>query len=497
MIITVRHRRALVAAGVVALLFSVVAPARVGASTGTHPPKVKEPAVRSDRPTLRSGRLPAGADGQTKMGFCGGDDWEPEVAAAPDGRHVYVVLAHFPGDTTCDPASGNQNRIYIQVSEDGGRTFGEPHVVAETVGGVDYPSQVDCVVTVDPVNGDVYVSFLAYGFGAAPSDVALARSTDFGRTFTAVKVNGHECLGCDHPWLTAYGGDVHVAYAQNGRHIVADSTDSGRTWERSVVLVKDAVAFPEGAVLDAHHDTWFAWGDCVHGLCNGDDAARYRVSRTRAGSTVTEFVLIARAPAGPACPYDPDCGFAYFGIQDDIAIDAAGTLYLVWQDGARPVAASPPIVQLSSCAAGHDCMNGADWTHVGRVDDKTATGCAGAACYALFPRVEGGAAGRIAVMWMDDRLGSPLDHTNGWNVWMRTSSTGGATWHGASQRVSRYDPAIPQSDHNGFRFPYGDYQGIDLAPGRRIRALTVWGEGWNYTGGPGAPGHVVFRRLSG
>ena len=31
--------------------------------------------------------------------------------------------------------------------------------------------------------------------------------------------------------------------------------------------------------------------------------------------------------------YVANIGGSFFGIQDDIAIDAAGTLYVVWQDG--------------------------------------------------------------------------------------------------------------------------------------------------------------------
>jgi hypothetical protein len=34
------------------------------------------------------------ASGATNLGFCGGDDWEPEIAAS--GQHVYVGIAHFP-----------------------------------------------------------------------------------------------------------------------------------------------------------------------------------------------------------------------------------------------------------------------------------------------------------------------------------------------------------------------------------------------------------------
>lgn len=59
----------------------------------------------------------------TNVGFCGGDDWEPEIAA-DHLNHVYVVLAHFPGDPTCDPASGGGREIFVRVSSNGGTTFG-------------------------------------------------------------------------------------------------------------------------------------------------------------------------------------------------------------------------------------------------------------------------------------------------------------------------------------------------------------------------------------
>jgi hypothetical protein len=131
---------------------------------------------------------------------------------------------------------------------------------------------------------------------------------------------------------------------------------------------------------------------------------------------------------------------------------------------------------------------------VGRADDKTASGCPDAACYALFPRVEGGASGQISVMWMDDRLGQPLDHMNGWNVWYRSSTTGGQTWAGASQRVSQFDRRRSESHRNGFEFPYGDYEGIDLTTAGN--AVMIWGEGHDYTGGPDNPGHIIYRSLT-
>jgi len=482
-----------VAAAVVA--FTGSAGSAGGRAAETLPPKVKTSTAKSSGVHVPTRGASARA-GATNLGFCGGDDWEPEISATPDG-FVYVVWAHFPGDPTCDPNSGNPNRIYIRVSSDGGTTFGASHVVADLVGGVNYPRQVDCVVTVDPVTGAVYVSFLAYGSGPR-ADVAVAKSTDHGTTFTAVKVNGPECTNCDHPWTIAHVNDVYTAYAHGKNHYLSHSSDGGLTWTETNVLQADTVAFPEGAVLDSASNAWFAWGDCKTSSCNGNTAGDYRVSRTLAGTSTTAFALVATAPAGPKCPYEPNCGFAFFGIQDDIAIDAAGNLYLIWQDGQdHSKAGSPPIAQLSRCLAGSACTISANWSYVGRADDKNASGCAASSCYSLFPRVEGGSANQIGVMWMDDRNGSPLDHKNGWNVWYRTSTTGGTTWTGPSTRVSQYDPSRPESQPNGFKFPYGDYEGIDLrTAGPKTSAVMIWGEGTNYTGGIANPGHVIYRTLA-
>ena len=62
--------------------------------------------------------------------------------------------------------------------------------------------------------------------------------------------------------------------------------------------------------------------------------------------------------------------------------------------------------------------------------------------------------------------------------------------------MSTFDPSRPQSEPNGFRFPYGDYEGIDLrTSGRKTNAVMIWGEGINYAGGPADPGAVVYRSL--
>src|SRR5215472_4407303 len=105
-----------------------------------------------------------------RLGYCGGDDWEPAMAS--DSGHVYVLITHFSGNTTCDPASGqNNSRIMIQVSSDGGKTFSAPAVVSSTPGGLNYTEQADPAIAIDKVTGAIYVSFLAYGLSGGHTDI--------------------------------------------------------------------------------------------------------------------------------------------------------------------------------------------------------------------------------------------------------------------------------------------------------------------------------------
>jgi len=433
----------------------------------------------------------------TRLGFCGGDDWEPDVAADAAG-HVYAVWAHFAGAGGCRGSNtGDGNRAFIQTSGNGGKTWGAPHLVADTVNGVNYPNQVDTTVTVSDT-GVLYVGFLAYGLHGSELDTIVARSTDFGKSFSVVrKVNGPACPSTDHPFGVAQGNDVYFTYTDGKTHCISVSTDAGNTWTEAQVGTFGAVGFSEGGVVDATGNAWFSWGDCETSNCTGAPAGDYRVSRTLAGTTSTTFSpVLATGPQGPDCPYS-SCGFAYFGNQDDIGIDGGGNLYLAYQDGqVHTQRKSPPIVNLLRCQAGSNCVSADGWTSMGRVDDKNSSACAGSACYALFPRVAGGSvSGSVTVMWMDDRndsLDGVTDHVDGWNVWYRTSSTGGTSWTGPGVKLSSFDPSQMQSRPNGFLFPYGDYEDLTGLNCRGGGSGFVWGEGINWNGGASNPGHIEF-----
>jgi hypothetical protein len=437
----------------------------------------------------------AAAPAPQRLGYCGGDDWEPAMASDASG-HVYVLITHFAGSTTCDPAAGqNNSRIMIQVSSDGGKTFSAPAVVAPTPGGIAYPDQADPAIAVDKATGAVYVSFLAYGLSGGHTDIYVAKSTDHGATFSqAVQANGKGCKNCDHEKVLASGNVVYDAYTQGQSHFIAVSSDGGATFTQNLVDSTFVVGFAEGGVLDSHGNAWFAWGDCSSSNCTGSPAGHYRVSQTLAGGGTTTFSpVLATSPQGPDCPYSK-CGFAYFGPQDAIAVDSAGTLYLAWQTGQSASPKSPPVIELASCQAG--CLAASGWSAPVRVDDKNAANCPGSACYALFPSIVAAGPGQLYATWMDDRndsLDGTVDHVDGWNLWYRASANGGASWTAPGQQISQFDPAQSQETAAGFLFPYGDYTGliINTACASPAPAMT-WGEGHDWTGGAAAPGHIEF-----
>jgi hypothetical protein len=434
-----------------------------------------------------------------RLGYCGGDDWEPAVTADTLG-HVYALITHFAGNTACDPASGlNDSRIMIQVSDNGGNSFSTPADVSATPGGISYPKQADPSIALDPTTGAVYVALLAYGLSGGHTDIYVAKSSNFGQSFSpAVQVNARGCKNCDHEKILATGDDVYVAYDQGQNHFVAVSTNGGSTFTQKLVDSAFNVAFAEGGALDAHGNAWFAWADCETSGCTGAPAVDYRVSETLAVTSVTTFSpVIAQSPGAPECPF-AKCGFAFFSAQDAIAIDGAGTIYLAWQDGqVHSQRGSPPIINLSRCAA--NCFASSGWSFASRIDDKTASGCPGSTCYALFPNIAAGGPGQVYATWMDDRydhLDGVVDHKDGWNLWYRASTDGGSTWTSPGRQISHYDPSQAQSTPNGFLFPYGDYTGIFLDPACATPApLITWGEGINWTGGATAPGHVEFASL--
>src|SRR6185503_19596816 len=82
---------------------------------------------------------------QTRLGFTVGDQWEPAIASDVAGN-VYVLYPQYGATPGC-PECPNPTMI-LQISRDGGVTWGTPSIIAPPGSG-----QWDAQIVVDPADG--------------------------------------------------------------------------------------------------------------------------------------------------------------------------------------------------------------------------------------------------------------------------------------------------------------------------------------------------------
>ncbi len=389
-----------------------------------------------------------------RMGYPAGDDWEPAVAS--DGqRNVYVLITHIGGVLGC--ACGNPS-IMLQVSHDGGAAFSAPTPM--TVNGA---SQFDPQVAVNS-QGSVFVSYLL------GKDTVVQRSTDHGATWAnPVVVNvGIKQGPTDKDGLAVDGSNVYVGFDVAQRFFVGVSHDAGNTF--SVVPMNSNTigwTLNGGAAVGPDGSVYMAW-EAIHqsGNALGPQDEIVTASHDR-GATWTLSYVDRSLPPGPACGYPLSCGWDFLGTGSAIAVDAAGTVYVLYN--APTYYRGPPSVWISNSTDG-----GTNWSKRSMVnDDRTSA-------WHVFPALHAGAAGDVRVAWMDNRTGAYA-----YNVWYRSSTDGGTTWSSSIQ-VSQYASGYSYITSGGFSFPYGDYFILDLDSGGHVE--LAWGEGPNY----GGPGNVFY-----
>jgi hypothetical protein len=410
-----------------------------------------------------------------QIGFPGGDDWEPSIAADQFG-HVYALWTHYVDyagggagdiDPSC-PACPSPHMV-IQVSSDGGLTFGSPRALA--------PSdlrQDDPQIVVDPADGStVYAAFMQ----GNKSSMYVARSDDFGATFTPVLVENLQ-RGTDKIALAARGGHVYLVYHTQQKIWASISDDRGATW-RTVQPVNNTnsafgVSLPSGAAIDSQGNAYFAWNG-VNRPGQAKGTINLYITKTSDGgaSWTTSVVDVSQRP--PSC----DClGWDYWGGQMAIGVDASDQVYVLWN--ANHVADAPQRVFFARSTNG-----AATWS------DPMDVSAAPQGTNHAFPALVAAGAGDVRIAWMDDRNGFDAggdDPAARWNTYYRVSTDGGVSWS-AEVTLSAYVAgytyklATPQP---GFLQPYGDYFEIDITSTGKTVAL--WGEGNSYVG----PGNVWY-----
>jgi hypothetical protein len=399
---------------------------------------------------------------QARLGYTTGDQWEPAIAADRNG-HVYVLYAQYLGVPGCD-ACLSPTQV-VQVSADGGATWAPPRPI-QVPGDRGWDSQI----TVDPVDGTtVWAAWLEKD----KSNIAVARSDDFGATWTINAVDTTKA-GTDKPILAVRGDDVYVAYNHTQTIWVSSSHDGGRTWSsvkaQPTSKGKIGWSLAGGGTVAPNGDVHFSWaGYEQNGVAKGP--VNLYVSSSADGGATWRDKVVDVSGSPPDCSADL-CGWAYLGAQMTMASDEAGTLYLLWNAGPNDTKRAPERIWFARSTDG-----GATWS--ARKDVSTApTGVAHA-----FPAIAAQADGTVRIAWMDARApGGSL-----WNVYHRSSTDGGATWSPEAD-ISSYVTGYDYILQDGFEFPFGDYFELAIDAGGMTHA--VFGEGLNYD----TPGSIWYTR---
>jgi hypothetical protein len=411
---------------------------------------------------IRAAALPpAGFVPQTRLGYTVGDQWEPAIAADRFG-HIYMLYPQYGGVPGC--AECYSPTMILQVSGDRGATWFAPRVIhpdGATTG------QWDAQIVVDTVDGrTIYAAWLQDG----KSDIAVAKSTDFGATWSVVIANSTNAA-TDKPILAVRGQDVYIGYNHTQTVWVSSSHDGGATFTSVKVNPNGKLGWSlaGGGTIDPAGNAYFSWAGYEQ---NGGAKGKVNlyISKSADDGATWANTLIEVSGSPPDCSTYL-CGWAYLGAQITMASDTAGTLYALWNAGAASVPKGPERIYFAKSTD-----SGVTWSQ--KVD---ISGAPQGAAHA-FPAIVVGAAGDVRISWMDARADGPL-----WNTYYRSSTNGGATWSSETD-ISTFIAGLPYIQSGGFSFPFGDYFEMDIDDQGTTHA--IWGEGLNWD----SPGSIWYTR---
>lgn len=402
-----------------------------------------------------------------RLGFASGDDWEPAIATDALGS-VYVVWSHYGPDPFCADCASPHTEL--QISRDGGSTWGDPRALAPAATRQDDPQ-----IVVDSADGTtLYASFMQDN----KSSQYVARSDDHGATWTPVLVESLN-KGTDKDILAVRDGNVYLSYHAGQRIYVSASHDRGETWTVHRPISSTAqigVSLGSGGTVAPDGSVHFAWnGARRNGQAKGEINLYVTSSSDNGATWTSSLVDISEAPPVCGCP-----GWDYWGAQMALASDDGGTLYVLWNANRARYAANDLFFARST-------DGGATWSPAANVSDAPPD------ANEAFPAIAATGSGDVRIAWMDDRNGHDAggdDPAARWNTYYRSSSDGGASWTDALQ-LSAYTSGYTYklaSPHDGFLQPYGDYFELDVDAAGRTHA--IWGEGNSYAG----PGNVWYAR---
>jgi BNR repeat-like domain len=415
------------------------------------------------RRPVAAAAAPAGWTGERPIDVAA-DDWEPAIAADPNGPWVYALLTRYASPKPC-PGNCPTPHIALYVSGDNGATWSTGRPICACKGS----GQFDPIVEVVPSNGAVYAVYMN-GF-----NVVFVKSADHGQTWSGpVKTYGNVSWN-DKPILAVSddGRDVYVAFngPTGGDPWLAQSHDAGATWSQTKLVDGDRYYYAFDGDVAADGTVYFAQSALLYGPKGKEGGTvglvEHRVLVSRDRGATWENGLVDTVERGQVCVAAGCSGDYYLG-HTVLSVDAAGRVAFAYDGATTPLGRQSIFVRRST-------DGGRTWS--GRVAVSTSGEMA------TTPAIESGGAGDVRVWWAET-AGGDVDR---WNVWYRRSADGGATW-AAPVKLSDATGGAAYKTAAGFLEPYGDYG--ELAITSTGKAIAIWGEGSSYDG----PGGVWYSR---
>lgn len=391
------------------------------------------------------------------------DDWEPAIAADPNGPYVYLLVTRIGEPKPC-PGNCPAAFIGLRRSTDRGKTWSKVVPLCACKGSWQYDPMIEVV----PNTGDVYAAYLN-GF-----NVVFLKSTDHGKTWTdPVPVYGNVSWN-DKPALAMSdnGKDVYISFngPTGGDPYVAQSHNAGRTWTQTKLVDSKVYYFAFDA--DVLHDGTVIFSESGINYSGPAASAEGNVKQVafishddgrRWSRVLIDSVKVGEPCVAPGCSSD-----FYIGHNAVSADDRDHLVYLY--DGATTELGPQRIYARTSTD------EGATWSKrvALSVDGENATS----------PAVESTGNGDVRAWYMQTAGG---DDRNAWNVWYRSSRDGGTTWT-ARVKISDAISGARYKTADGFKEVYGDYGEVCITSAGKT--VAAWGEGFSWIG----PGGVWVNR---
>jgi len=322
--------------------------------------------------------------------------------------------------------NGGASNIGFATSSNGGRAWTTGFLPATTVFATPpgpYPRASDPVVAFDAKHGVWLISYLGIVNPSGPVDVLVSRSTDGGRTWSNPVVvnadgdfNDKNWTACDNTASSPFFGNCYTEFDDNtlGDLIrMSTSSDGGQTWGASLPTADNAHGIGGQPLVQPNGNVIVP----INGFA-GNNFLMVSFTSADGGASWSKTHIIGRI------------GFhhAAGGIRDSIPlpsadIDAAGTVYVVWQDcHFEPTCNASDLVLSTS-------SDGVKWSKLTRLPlDPVGSGVDHfIPGLAIDPSTSGGTA-HLVVTFYYYPVANCTAATCQLDVGFSTSTDGGASW---------------------------------------------------------------------